>query len=112
MVIKKIFEVIRTFNDKYMKEWENRHIICYTNAIAGEAGELCNSAKHFSGGGTNSNRIGLSEQHYKNEIMEEMADIIIYCCILTMRLNLNHIDLLNAIHKKLKEVRHRKELKG
>ena len=105
----KIFETIRIFNEEYMKKWKSRHIICYTNAIAGEAGELCNTAKHFSGGGTNSSKIGLNKQQYKDEIMAEIADIIIYCCILTMTLNLNHNDLVNSIHKKLKEVRLRKE---
>jgi len=42
------------FNDKYFPGWrENKELIFFSNAIAGEVGELCGLVKRLYGGGTN-----------------------------------------------------------
>jgi len=52
MTIKRMWRAIEQFNDKYFPNWRNRDLVFYSNALAGEVGELCNEVNHLYGGGT------------------------------------------------------------
>ena len=48
-----IWYQILAFNDKYFPKWRETDPVYYSNALAGETGEVCNAIKHMIGGGTN-----------------------------------------------------------
>jgi len=47
-----MWQQIVKFNDKYFPDWRERELILYSNALAGEVGELCNNVTKMYGGGT------------------------------------------------------------
>jgi len=51
-----MWQAIVDFNDKYFPDWRDRELLLYSNALAGEAGELCNVVTKMFGGGTNVER--------------------------------------------------------
>jgi len=62
------------FNDKYFPGWrENKEPIFFSNALAGEVGEVCGIIKRFYGGGTQNKPMPTP-----TEIMEEAVDVFIY----------------------------------
>ena len=63
----------------------------WSNAMAGEVGEVCNLTKKMLRG----------EEIDKSEVAKEIADVIIYADLLAARLT---IDLEDAIIKKFNEV--------
>ena len=71
------------FNNKFFPNWRNEHEIYYSNALAGECGELCNAVKHRLNGGTNKKDVS------NYDLMLELADIFIYLSIL---IEINHVD--------------------
>ena len=102
--MEKIFERIQKSNDIHIEKWMETNLMFYTNALAGEVGELCNTTKHSYGGGTNPSKIGLSPEYYQKEMLAELADVMNYIAIITMRMGLTLDDLLKAQNKKLDEV--------
>lgn len=69
---KKILE----YNDKFFPYWRNSHVIYYSNALAGEVGEICNLVKKRIGGGTNRREVNAEE------IATEGVDVFIYLVLL------------------------------
>ena len=67
-----IWDKILAFNNKYFPNWKSTEEVFYSNALAGEVGEVCNTIKHRAGGGTNVS----SPSEY--ELLEELADVFIY----------------------------------
>jgi NTP pyrophosphatase (non-canonical NTP hydrolase) len=67
---------IVTFNDEYFPRWRDEELIYWTNALAGEAGELCNDSKHLRGGGTH--RVTPT----KKKMRKEMTDVFIYLVLM------------------------------
>jgi len=76
---KKILE----FNDKYFPNWREVDLIYYSNALAGEVGEICNLVKKSIGGGTNKRSV------CEEEIAIEGVDIFIYLTLLLERLGIS-----------------------
>ncbi len=65
---------ITKFNDQYFPGWRmNKEPIFFSNALAGEVGEVCGLIKRFYGGGTNNRTMPLP-----SEIVEEAVDVFIY----------------------------------
>lgn len=89
-------DTIEKFNNKYFPNWFNINPIYYTNALAGEVGELCNLTKKLIGGGTKGNKINNSE------LIEEMADILIYLILTMGNLGFTPMDLINETYNKNK----------
>ena len=79
----KFWEEILKFNNEYFPDWRDVNPVYYSNALAGEVGEICNAVKHLIGGGTN--------QHDTNpvEIGEEGIDVLIYLVLLVEKLGIN-----------------------
>lgn len=66
-------EIIK-FNDQYFPGWRmNREPIFFSNALAGEVGEVCGIIKRFYGGGTNNRTMPRP-----TAIIEEAVDVFIY----------------------------------
>ena len=87
-------EVIQ-FNTRYFKGWRGVDEVFYSNALAGEVGEVCNTVKHRAGGGTNKS----NPSAYT--LMDELADVFIYMEILVGRMGLDVTSLADAIHTKV-----------
>ena len=65
------------FNDKYFPGWrKNKELIFFSNAIAGEVGELCGLVKRLYGGGTNKH-----PPISQSDLVFEVVDIMIYCIL-------------------------------
>ncbi len=67
-----VWDNILKFNEDYFPGWRNTEEVYYSNALAGEVGEVCNSTKHRTNGGTKTKTIS------DYELMEELADCFIY----------------------------------
>lgn len=72
----KFWDVILEFNDKHFPDWRSRSPMYYSNAMAGEVGEICNLTKRIEGGGTNDKAFS------KGDLVEECADVLIYMTLL------------------------------
>jgi NTP pyrophosphatase (non-canonical NTP hydrolase) len=92
-----LFRWINEFNNKYFPDWRNQHDLIYTNAIAGETGELCNSMKKYYGGGVNNKDLSKD----KDKILIECADIFIYISLLLMKNGLYNRDFKEMIYDKI-----------
>lgn len=75
-VLREAWDDIVVFNDQHFPGWRQTDLRLLTNALSGEAGELCNSAKHLYGGGTKVVNVD------QDEILEEAADVFVYLALL------------------------------
>lgn len=90
---KRIPEFGHNLNDWSMPEW--------SNAVAGETGELCNVIKKIHRGD-----FTLDEANKKELIADEAADIVIYLDILCQRAGLDlGYAIVNKFNKKSKEIK-------
>lgn len=87
-------EIIK-FNETYFPGWRGINEIYYSNALAGEVGEVCNMVKHRVGGGTNKSKPS------DHELMDELADVFIYLELLVEKRGLDVTSLADAIHSKV-----------
>jgi len=101
--IKDLFDEIKTFNNRYFPQWTNQDETFYSNAMAGEVGEVCNLTKKLNGGGTS----GKTPSH--DEIIEECADTLIYTIILIQKMGFGASDFKKAIKDKIEKNRTRME---
>lgn len=76
--IVEIWKKIIAFNDKHFPDWRTRDVIYVSNAIAGEAGEICNAIKRMAGGGTNKKKKILST----TELVMEVFDVFVYSVLM------------------------------
>jgi len=84
------------FNEKYFPGWRGIDEIYYSNALAGEVGEICNAVKHRAGGGTKEKKVSTTE------LMDEIADTFIYLELLIEKQYLDVTSLSDAINSKIK----------
>jgi NTP pyrophosphatase (non-canonical NTP hydrolase) len=90
-----VWDEIFRFNTIYFPGWRAKDEIFYSNALAGEVGEICNMTKHRAGGGTNKSNPSASE------LMDEISDTFIYLAILVEIMGRDVTSLAAAIHSKL-----------
>ena len=68
-----LWDQIIEFNDEFFPGWrDNRELIFFSNALAGEVGEICNKVKKLYGGGTNKNTPS------QTDMIFEAVDVYIY----------------------------------
>ena len=68
-----LWEQIIEFNNEYFPGWRNnQELIFFSNALAGEVGEICNKVKKLYGGGTNKNTPS------QTDMIFEAVDVYIY----------------------------------
>ncbi len=94
-----LLDDITKFNDEYFPNWRNQNPIYYSNAMAGETGEVCNLVKKYLGGGTNRNHIPTKE-----EIVMEIIDSLIYGSLLSGTLGFSTNEFMEIGYKKLDEL--------
>ncbi len=88
LTFEKFSEFNRTRSEVYFPDcakWEEAH---WGNALAGEAGELCNIIKKRHRGWKESDNIS------DEEVGKEIADIICYCDLLAGKVGLRLEDIL------------------
>jgi NTP pyrophosphatase (non-canonical NTP hydrolase) len=95
MILTDHWKGIRQFNDIYFPDWKEREDIFYTNALAGEVGELCNLVKRLSSGGTRDYKITFED------IESEIADIYIYLVLFCQKCGLTEEDFQRIVSMKL-----------
>lgn len=91
------------FEQDVFPNWRQVAETYFTNAIAGEAGELCNASKKRKGGGTNNYEIS------KEEMLEEAVDVFIYLIIYSEYLGFSYDDFAQALEDKINKNWQRKE---
>ena len=92
---------ILEFNDEHFPNWRETHPIFYSNALAGETGEICNLTKKLGGGGTN---------RYTPDIRElafELVDIHFYLTLLAESLKIDRELFERYFHEKMEVLRER-----
>ena len=100
----KFWNEIIEFNDEYFPNWRSRTPIFYTNALAGEVGELCNVTKRLAGGGTH-----YPELPSKGQTIEECVDILIYLTLFLESIMVNEEAFQVWFDSKLDILRQRME---
>ena len=85
------------FNRKYFPKWRATKEIYYSNALAGEVGEICNAVKHRDGGGTHKTQVT------NDKLLEECADVFIYLHMLVEKLGCNNERFAEVINKKIQK---------
>ncbi len=94
------------FNDIYFPGWrKNKEPIFFSNALAGEVGEVCGLVKRFYGGGTNNRTIPLP-----SEMLEEAVDVFIYLVLFCESLTCNELDFDRVFTRKIKKLEQRMRL--
>uniref|UniRef100_A0A6M3JJ63 Putative nucleotide pyrophosphohydrolase domain-containing protein n=1 Tax=viral metagenome TaxID=1070528 RepID=A0A6M3JJ63_9ZZZZ len=100
-----LWERIIDFNDRHFPNWRSTPAVYFSNAMAGEVGEVCSVTKRLAGGGTNSEAHSGENRYIK--LQEEIVDVFIYSVLLMQS---NHIDLdefFVAAEAKLRELERR-----
>lgn len=95
MCITAVWDEVLQFNERYFPGWRRTSEVFYSNALAGEVGEVCNMTKHRAGGGTNKSKPSA------RELMNEIADVFIYLELLVEIMGLDVTSLSDAIHTKV-----------
>lgn len=91
------------FNDKYFPYWRKTEPIFYTNALAGEVGELCNLVKKLYGGGTNRRKVT------SDDLAEEAVDVLIYLVLFLESIDIHEADFEHYFSSKMQTLVNRME---
>ena len=97
-----LWEAIMRFNDAHFPNWRDTHPVFYSNAIAGEVGEICGITKRVAGGGTNRKAYAGENPYLK--LREEVVDVFIYCILLLQSQHTDLDEFFIAASKKLEEL--------
>jgi len=100
-----VWNAILDFNDRWFPKWRKTDPIYYSNALAGESGEVCNAIKHMVGGGTNK----MTPEQARLKAVDETVDVLIYMTLLLERLGVDQHGFIAAFKKKMTENEHRME---
>jgi len=95
--ITEMWDEILKFNEKYFPSWRSSDPVYYSNALAGEVGEVCNAIKHMLDGGTNKKAV------FDYDLLMELADVFIYMELLIELRGHDISTFANVIEDKLKE---------
>ena len=95
--INEVWREILDFNDKFFPGWREIDPVYYSNALAGEVGEVCGVTKKIAGGGTK--QIRKSNQ----DLREECADVFIYLSLLLQSNQIGPEEFLQDIILKIRK---------
>jgi len=94
------WDQITDFQDEFYPGWmENLPRLLYSNALAGEVGELCGVITHLDGGGTN------NDKYTDDMLLEEAVDVYIQLILLLARSGFKQIDFERAYRAKFLKLR-------
>ena len=96
---------IVTFQTKYFPKWRNLPAYYWSNALAGEVGEICNTVKHLVGGGTKAEDYIVTFDKLK----EEIGDTLIYFVLICMYYDISPDNLDTIFENTLSKNIRRKE---
>jgi len=94
--VRSVWKRILEFNNKYFTNWREAHPIFYSNAMAGELGEICSMIKRMAGGGTNKKGTVLG-----HDVVTECVDLLIYMVLLVENLGFHCSDFKAALDSKI-----------
>lgn len=77
-VLEKMWQAIIKFNDVYFPNWRARELILYSNALAGETGELCNAVTKLYGGGTKPLPKGVALINSRIEAVDVFIQLVLF----------------------------------
>ena len=104
-----IWNRIIEFNDRWFPKWRATEPIYYSNALAGEVGEVCDAIKHMVGGGTRK----VDEKTAVLDAAKEAVDVTIYLTLLLERLGCHGINQFERIFEiKMKENEERMKVRA
>jgi len=73
-------------NNRFFARWKERSPLWWSNALAGEAGEVCNAVKHLLRGGSRQRKVTPAD------VAEECVDTLIYMVLLCESLGITERD--------------------
>ena len=93
---------VTEWNDKHFPSWRlHKQPIFFSNALAGEVGELCNLVKKYYGGGTN-------KQKVTNDLMGyEAVDVLIYMILFCESIGISLKEFSFLFDRKIEELTRR-----
>lgn len=86
---------IISFNDQYFKDWRQRPLVFYTNALSSEVGECCSITKVWAGGGTN------PKEFSRKDLATECVDVFIYLVLTLERMGIDFCEFKTYLNLKL-----------
>ncbi len=101
-----LFIRIKQFNETYFPGWWNHPLVNFSNALAGETGEVCGVVKALLGGGTKKKPVTV------DDIARELVDVFIYLILFAQRLGLGPEDFKEMIFKKIYDNEQRMQFRG
>ena len=91
-----LYSEIIKFQPSIRKDWKEETPIYFSNALAGETGEICNLVKKLSGGG--------SKKMLKEQVLEkikyEFGDVFAYLILLSENLGFTKEDFIKYSYEK------------
>ncbi len=91
---------IMSFQDKFYPDWMDKPRLLFSNALAGEVGEVCGVVTHLDGGGTN------NKKYTEAKMLEECVDTYIQLVLLIARSGFSPDDftqMFNNVQQELEE---------
>ena len=96
---------IMQFQDKFYPDWMEKPRLLYSNALAGESGEVCGVVTHLDGGGTN------NKKYTEEKMLEECVDTYIQLVLLIARSGFTPTDFANKFDEVKVELEQRLTIK-
>jgi len=90
---------ITEINDQKHPGWRKKHPVWFSNALAGEAGEVCEAIKHMYGGGTNKKTV------VPKDVAFEAFDLYVYMVMLLESLGISCADFDKISKEKLETLK-------
>jgi len=97
MTLNDIFIEVEEFQFHFFSNWREWPLVFFTNAIAGETGEMCELTKKLYGGGC----CVQDDEKMKEQLKEELVDTYIYIILLAEKLNMTPYDLEDMVRNKM-----------
>ena len=97
------WDKVLEFNNKHFPGWKERPLIFYSNALAGEVGEICNNTKKVWGGGTN------RECFQAFDLAAESVDVFIYLVLFLETIGVDRETFRILFERKMKILESRME---
>ncbi|MFZ7137839.1 MAG: MazG-like family protein [archaeon] len=88
------FKKVTDFQDLFYPKWrENKSVLLYANALAGEVGEVCGVIAHLEGGGTN------NRNYRKDMVLHQCVDTYVQIILLLERYGFTAKDFMREFNE-------------
>jgi hypothetical protein len=97
----KDFNWIESFQNDFYPDWKEKPRLLFSNALAGEVGEVCGVVTHLDGGGTN------NRKYTEQEVLHQCVDSYVQLVLLVLRSGFTEKDFDREFQNVKKELEQR-----